>query len=55
MNCPTCDRARLFHLTVKRAGVVVFDRDVIGADWFAVWSAALDEHGLGCRIEVRPA
>lgn len=47
--------ARLFRLTVKRDGRLVIDRTVLGPDWFAVWSAALDEHGLGCRIEVRPA
>ena len=45
---------RLFRLTVKRDGRIVIDRQVTGADWFAVWSAALDEHGLGCRIEVAP-
>lgn len=45
---------RLFHLTVKRDGRVVVDRTVLGSDWFAVLSTALDEHGLGCRIEVAP-
>lgn len=44
-----------FRLTVKREGRLVVDRTVLGPDWFAVWSAALDEHGLGCRIEVQPA
>ena len=47
--------ARLFRLTVKREGRLVVDKTVLGADWFDVWSAALDEHGLGCRIEVSPA
>jgi len=45
----------LFRLTVKRDGQLVVDRQVIAPDWFAVWSSALDEHGLGCRIEVAPA
>lgn len=46
--------SRRFRLTVKRDGRLVVDRTVLGADWFSVWSAALDEHGLGCRIEVHP-
>ena len=45
----------LFHLTVKREGRLVVNETIEGADWFQVWSDALDEHGLDCKIEVRPA
>ena len=43
-----------FIVRVRREGVTT-EFAVVAACWFEAWSAALDEHGLGCRIEVEPA
>lgn len=44
---------RLFELLVRRDGKTT-RRTEWATTWFDVWSNALDEHGLDCRIEVKP-
>lgn len=43
-----------FLVRIRRDGVTT-EKTVSASCWFDAWSAALDEHGLGCRIEVLPA
>lgn len=45
---------REFLVAVRREGKTT-ETTVWAETWFDAWSDALDEHGIGCRIEVRPA
>lgn len=44
---------RPFDVCVKSEGVTTTER-VEATSWFAPWCDALERHGLGVRIDVRP-